>query len=69
MSKGRRSAFNTPEILEQLEKGRKGALAVMAGSPPFRDRYKKALAITEAIDELTEELTGDREHFWEQVRR
>ncbi len=65
MSRGRRSSFQTPEVLKKLEIGRKGATTVMAGSPPFKDRYKKALAVTQAIDDLAFELTGDKELFWD----
>ncbi|MEX3008930.1 hypothetical protein [Hoeflea sp. TYP-13] len=68
MSKGRRSSFSIPAAIEKLDTGRKGALAVMAGSRPFKERYKKARAVTEAIDDLAQDLTGDRERFWEKVR-
>ncbi|MCP4317633.1 MAG: hypothetical protein GY789_16855 [Hyphomicrobiales bacterium] len=64
MSRGRRSACSREEVLKQLEAGRAGATRVQAGSQPFKDRYLKAKAITDAIDALVEELTGDREHFW-----
>lgn len=65
MSRGRRSHYIKSEALELLKEGRHGAAKVLAGSPPFKDRYKKALAVTEAIDDLVEDLTGDRELFWE----
>ncbi len=61
MSKGRRSAFRNTDVLEKLKAGRTGAVTVMAGSPPFKERYNKAQALVEAIDDLAEELTGDRE--------
>lgn len=64
MSKGRRTYFMTSEAIENLEQGRAGAAKVQAGSPPFHDRYNKARAVTEAIDDLIEDLTGDRENFW-----
>lgn len=69
MSKGRRSAFRTPDVLEKLKEGRTGAITVLAGSQPFKDQYNKAHAVVEAIDDLAEELTGDRECFWLEVRR
>ncbi|WP_419910396.1 hypothetical protein [Hoeflea sp.] len=65
MSKGRRSALAIPDILEHLKSGRAGAAKVMAGVRPFGDTYKKASALADAIDDLTEDLTGDRERFWE----
>lgn len=49
------------EAIENLEKGRAGAVKVQTGSPPFHGRYNKAHAIVEAIDDLVEKLTGDRE--------
>ena len=65
MSRGRRSSFTVPEVLECLKAGRDGAVKVMAGVRPFGDTYKKALALTEAVDDLAEDLTGDRETFWD----
>jgi hypothetical protein len=64
MSKGRRSPFRTPDALEKLRVGRDGAIMVCAGSKPFGDTYNKARALKEAIDDLAEDLTGDRELFW-----
>ncbi len=64
MSRGRRSAYSIDEVLKQLERGRVGAVRVQAGSQPFKERYLKAKAITDAIDALVEEMTGDRERFW-----
>lgn len=66
MSKGRRSSYVLPDTLEKLRIGRDGAVAVLAGTQPFNDRYKKAAAITQAIDDLVEDLTGNRELFWAQ---
>ncbi len=67
MSRGRRASFAVPDALKKLEVGRKGATTVMAGSQPFKNRYNKARAVTEAIDNLVEDLTGDRELFWEKA--
>lgn len=64
MSRGKRSSFITSEALEKLEQGRNGAVTVKAGSPPFHERYNKACAVTKAIDDLVEDLTGDREKLW-----
>ncbi|MCY6380541.1 hypothetical protein [Hoeflea prorocentri] len=64
MSKGRRSAFCKEEVLDKLRVGRDGAMMVCAGAQPFKDRYNKANAILRSIDDLTEDLTGDREYFW-----
>ncbi len=64
MTRGRRSSFQIPDVLEKLEVGRKGAIEIMSGSPPFHVRYNKALAVIEAIDDLVEDLTGDRERLW-----
>ncbi len=65
MSKGRRSSYPLEDVLKQLETGRAGATRVQAGSQPFHDRYNKAKAITDAIDDLAFELTGDKELFWD----
>ncbi len=59
MSRGRRAAFQTTDVLKKLEIGRKAATTVKAGSQPFKDRYNKARAVSEAIDDLVEDLTGD----------
>lgn len=64
VSRGRRSSYQMQDALEELEKGRNGAVKVKAGSPPFHDRYNKACAVTDAIDDLVEDLTGDREKLW-----
>lgn len=64
MSKGRRSPYSLSDVLEKLQTGRSGAVRIQAGSPPFRDQYNRARAVIDAIDDLAEELTGDREHFW-----
>lgn len=64
MSKSRRSSYPRDEVLKQLEASRAGAVRVQAGSQPFKDRYNKAKAIIDAIDDLVEEMTGDRELLW-----
>jgi flagellin-like hook-associated protein FlgL len=64
MTHARRSAYALDEVLKQLETGRAGATRVQAGSKSFHDRYNAAKDVTDAIDELVEELTGDRERFW-----
>ncbi len=64
MSKGRRSPYKLDDVLEQLEAGRAGAIRVMAGSQPYKDRFNKAKAVSAAIDDLAEDLTGERERFW-----
>jgi len=64
MSKGRRSPYKLEDVLELLEAGRAGAVRVKAGSQPFKERYNKANAVSEAIDDLAENLTGERERFW-----
>jgi hypothetical protein len=63
MTHARRSAYALDEVPKQLEAGRDGAIRVQAGSKPFGDQYNTAKAVTESIDELVEELTGDRERF------
>ncbi|MEM6463566.1 MAG: hypothetical protein AAF724_16800 [Pseudomonadota bacterium] len=64
MSQGRRSPYSLSDVLAKLQTGRAGAVRIQAGSPPFHEKYNKALAVVEAIDDLAEQLTGDREHFW-----
>lgn len=64
MTKGRRSAYSVMQALEKLDQGRNGAIKVQAGEQPFHSRYNKALAVIDAIDDLVEDLTGDRERLW-----
>jgi len=64
MSRGRRTHYIKTDALKLLEQGRNGAAKVQGGEPPFHDRYNKAEAVMSAIDDLVEDLTGDRELFW-----
>ena len=64
MSRGRRTPYQLEEVLKLLEAGRAGAVRIKAGSQPFKERYNKASAVSEAIDDLAENLTGDRDRFW-----
>jgi len=64
MSRRKRSALDLSLTLSNLKTGRSGAIAVMASTKPFGDRYRLAQAVTKAIDDLVEDVTGDRELFW-----
>jgi hypothetical protein len=64
MSKARRSYIDIETTLAGLQKGRQAALAVCAGTKPASDLYNRASALLDAIDDLAEALTGERETFW-----
>ena len=64
MTRARRSSLDLPRTIENLKRGRDGAISVCAAVRPFSEDYNKAQAVTSAIDDLAEALTGDRELFW-----
>lgn len=64
---GRRSGrgiINKKAALEALREGRSGAIRVHREAKINSPEYQAATAVTQAIDDLAEQLTGDREHFW-----
>ena len=56
-----RTSIQIEEILHQLEIGRDGTTRIMAGSRPFHLPFNQTRDISQAIDELVETMTGDRE--------
>jgi hypothetical protein len=66
MSKERRSYIDIETTLAGLQKGREAALAVCAGSNS--NLYNRASALLDAIDDVAEALTGEREAFWTKPR-
>lgn len=63
MSPRRSGVINKKRALEQLEVGRAGAIQINREAKINSDEYRKASAMIDAIDDLTEALTGDRTHF------
>lgn len=64
MSKSVRSYTEAEPALLELGKARETALAVRAGSDLTSDRYGRATVLLDAIDNLAEAITGDRETLW-----
>ena len=62
-----RGSVNKPAILERLKEGRKGAIQVCTEAKINGPEYLAAQVVTDAIDTLAEEITGDRKHFGERV--
>ena len=59
----RRGTIKKSEVLTKLEVGRRGAVQVCTEAKINSDEYRRAGAVLTTIDDLTEELTGDRSHF------
>ena len=59
-----RGVINTKAVLLSLKEGRSGAIRVCREAKINSPEYKAAQAVTEAIDDLAEKLTGNREFFW-----
>ncbi|WP_136661820.1 hypothetical protein [Nitratireductor sp. XY-223] len=64
-TKPRRAYYVKDEALKMLETGRKGAIKVSGGERFSSPEAKAARAVANAIDDLVEALTGDRELFWD----
>lgn len=62
--RSKRGFVKKDEVLKKLAVGRNGALQVITESKINSGEYKKASGVTHAIDDLAEELTGEREYFW-----
>ncbi len=58
-----RGYINPDEALEKLGSGRSGAVYVLQKAKIGSPEYRAALSTVEAIDDLVELITGDREHF------
>lgn len=52
------------QVMEKLGVGRVGAIQVRQEAKIKSDEYRAAQGVLDAIDELSETLTGDREYFW-----
>ncbi|KZM49164.1 hypothetical protein [Labrenzia sp. OB1] len=62
--RSRRGLINKTEVLQKLQTGRAGAVQVCAQAEIGSKEYKLAGYVQEAIDDLADKLTGDREVFW-----
>jgi hypothetical protein len=58
-----RGHIKVTEVLEKLASGRAGAIQAHREAKIGSKEYKRASAALDAIDDLTETLTGDRTHF------
>jgi len=61
--RSQRGYINTKEVLQKLKQGRDGAIKVHREAKINGPEYQAASRVTEAIDDLAEELTGDRAYF------
>jgi len=58
-----RGHVNKDQVLKKLRAGRLGAIQVHAEAKIDSDEYRAASAVTGAIDDLAERLTGDQTFF------
>lgn len=58
-----RGHVNKEQVLKKLYIGRQGAIQVRTEAKTSSDEYRAATAVTQAIDELAQQLTGDDEYF------
>jgi hypothetical protein len=58
------SETDKQELLEAIGACREACIRALAAAPIASETYKRAIKVTDAIDSLAEELTGDAEHFW-----
>lgn len=63
MSQRRSGGIDKKRALEQLKVGRAGAVQIRREAKISSDTYRRAGVMLDAIDDLTEALTGDRAHF------
>lgn len=59
----RRRYVKKAEVLEKLRIGRNGAIQTCTEAKIDTPEYSAAIAVIDAIDDLTEALIGDRTHF------
>jgi hypothetical protein len=58
-----RGHVNKEQVLKKLQAGRHGAIQVRAEAKINSEEYRAATAVTGAIDELAEQLTGEKTFF------
>lgn len=58
-----RGHINKEQVLKKLQAGRQGAIQVHTEANINSDAYRAATAVTGAIDDLAEQLTGDVTFF------
>lgn len=63
MTKPRRSSLDRTKTLANLSAGRAGALSVCMSCRINSGEYRAALNMIEALDELVDCLTGDRNYL------
>ena len=61
--RSQRGHIKKEQVLKKLQAGRQGAIQVHAEAKINSDEYRAATAVTGAIDELAEQLTGDETFF------
>lgn len=61
--RSKRGFVNKIEVLEKLSAGRAGAIQTHREAKINSPEYRAASGVTEAIDRLAEELTGDPKYF------
>ena len=54
----------TKEVLEGLRLGRRACIQTHARPRVESDQYQLASKVMDAIDDMAESLTGDRQYFW-----
>ena len=63
--RSKRGSIDTQAVMEKLKEGRRGAIQVRTEAVINGPEYHAALAVTDSIDALAEELTGDGHFFIE----
>lgn len=61
--RSQRGHIKKEQVLKKLQAGRQGAIQVHAEAKINSDEYRAATAVTGAIDDLAEQLTGDETFF------
>jgi hypothetical protein len=51
-------------LLNAIEQCRKASIDALRRAPCTGDIYARTSALVDAIDDVAELLTGNREHFW-----
>jgi hypothetical protein len=57
------SPLNQPRLIETLGEARAFVIKFGGAEKPSSDRYRKCLAVTQSIDALVGEITGDAAYF------
>ena len=64
MAQKRGGIVDKEMVLSELNAGRKGAIRVLTQTKISSDQYRAAYRLVQAIDDVVELLTGDREYFY-----